>query len=352
MPKKKQKKSKKILFKHSLLLYINIFIISLSIILLAVIVNELFFDKKEVDVEKSETIKLTDIAIEDVAHEKFEEKTKALEIEYVDDLPYTEELTIIKQKPIFQYEETNTTTSQKKYEDNIKQEKIEKNIEKKANIVPKPKLSIIIDDITASWQVKRIQDIGYPITMAFLPPNSRHKNSAKIAQNVKNHMIHLPVEATSKRFEEGDTLHVDDSYEIIEKRIAQVKKHYPEAKYLNNHTGSKFTSNPDAMDKLFKALKKYNFIFVDSRTTSKSVTKKYAKKYDLPYLSRNIFLDNKQDKTYIQNQLKKSVRIAKKKGQAIAIGHPHQITIKTLKESKDLLQEVDVVYIHQIKIND
>jgi uncharacterized protein len=352
MPKKKKNKSSKKLFKQSPITYINIFIISLSVILLAFLTNELLFSDNSEEELKKANIEIAN-TISD--HEKFEEKTKALEIEYVDDLPHIDDETIVKNKPTFQFEDVNKLPEQKQYKEIenpqpivIKKEPKEKPLDTIINT--RPKLSILIDDVTASWQVKRIEDIGYPITMAFLPPNNRHRNSARIAQGIENYMIHLPLEASSKRYEEGDTLHVNDSYEVIEQRIAQVKKYYPNAKYLNNHTGSKFTSNGKAMDRLFQALKKHDLIFVDSRTTSKSVTKKYAKKHNLRYLSRNIFLDNKQDKNYIQKQLQKAVKIARSKGQAIAIGHPHKITIQTLKESKHLLKGIDVVYINQIKL--
>lgn len=212
----------------------------------------------------------------------------------------------------------------------------------------KPKLAIIIDDVTLQSQVDKINNIGYDITMSFMPPTPRHKNSARIAQVIPVHMIHFPLQATSFKFEEENTLHVGDSYEKIEKRVQEVREYYPNAIYTNNHTGSKFTSDDESMDRLFKALKKYNFIFVDSRTTGKSVAKKYALKYDMPYIVRNIFLDNEKDFTYIQNQLKKAIKRAKKSGYAIAIGHPYSITIKVLNESKDLLTDIDLVLINQI----
>jgi len=87
---------------------------------------------------------------------------------------------------------------------------------------------------------------------------------------------------------------------------------------------------------------------MDSRTTSKTVGKKYAKKYNVPFLARNIFLDNKQEYNYIQNQLKKAIAIAKRSGYSIAIGHPHKITLKVLKESKHLLKGLNLVYIDKM----
>nr|WP_252981669.1 divergent polysaccharide deacetylase family protein [Aliarcobacter butzleri] len=191
--------------------------------------------------------------------------------------------------------------------------------------------------------------MGYPITMAFLPPTSTHKDSAKIAQNVPFHMIHFPLQASSAfKGEEINTLKITDSYETIENRVKQLRNWYPNAKYTNNHTGSVFTENDEAMDKLFKALVKYNFIFVDSKTSAKSVGQKYANKYNLPYISRNIFLDNEKSYEYIKSQLIKTVELAKKHGYAVAIGHPYDITLKVLKESKHLLNDVDPILVNKL----
>jgi polysaccharide deacetylase 2 family uncharacterized protein YibQ len=136
----------------------------------------------------------------------------------------------------------------------------------------------------------------------------------------------------------------------MDKRIKYLKSIYPNVKYINNHTGSKFTQNHKAMNRLMKILKKYDYYFIDSKTTSKSVVKKYAKKYNVPSASRNIFLDNKKDKNYIQNQLRKAVLIAKRNGSAIAICHPYSITFRTLKESIHIVKGVNLVYINKIKL--
>jgi len=230
----------------------------------------------------------------------------------------------------------------------IEKNKKQKKVIKQINNSVKPKLAIIIDDVSYQRQVDTILSFGYNINMSFLPPIPRHKNSAVIADNLNNYMVHLPLEAGSFKFEEDNTLHIGDSLEKIDRTIKRIKQQYPNAKYINNHTGSKFTSNEQAMDKLMRVLKKYDFKFIDSRTTSKTVGDKYAKKYGVECHSRNIFLDNKQEYKYIQNQLKKAIKIAKKTGLAIAIGHPHKMTMKVLKDSKYLFSGVDLILVDQI----
>ena len=213
----------------------------------------------------------------------------------------------------------------------------------------KPKIAIVIDDVSSQAQKDAILAMGYKITMAFFPPTSGHPDSARIAQNLPFYMIHFPMQASAKfKSPETHTLNITDSYETIENRVKQLRDWYPNAVYTNNHTGSVFTENEEAMDKLFRALKRYNFIFVDSRTSGKSVAKKYAQKYNMPYIVRNIFIDNEENYQYIQNQLKQAIEIAKKQGYAIAIGHPHSVTLKVLKDSKHLLKDVEPIFVNQL----
>ena len=294
-------------------------------------------------------------------YDKFEEYTQALEKDFLEKTLEDEQQ--INEKIVKKIEEIKEDKKKIK-EEKAKEEKkeIEKQpskIDEKSIITKKdtfvydkknkPKLAIIIDDVSTSAEKEKILNIGYPITMAFLPPTSSHKDSAKIAQNLSFYMIHFPMQASSAfKSPEVDTLKITDSYEKIENRVKQLRAWYPNAIYTNNHTGSVFTENQEAMDKLFKALKKYNFIFVDSRTSSKSVAKQFANKYNMPYIVRNTFIDNDRNFSAIQNQLKKAVEIAKKQGYAIAIGHPHDITLKVLKESKHLLKDVEPIFVNKL----
>jgi hypothetical protein len=51
---------------------------------------------------------------------------------------------------------------------------------------------------------------------------------------------------------------------------------------------------------------------------------------------------------YIHKQLAQAVKIAKKKGYAVAIGHPHKITMQALASANDILKDVELVYLESI----
>ena len=210
------------------------------------------------------------------------------------------------------------------------------------------KLVIIMDDVSYAHDVAAIRSTGLPLVMSFLPPSPRHPESATLASSVSGHMVHLPMEAVAFTQEEPVTLRVGDSVETIEKQIALVKKLYPNVRYINNHTGSKFTSDEAAVDRLIGVMKSNGLVFVDSRTIASSKVKSVESKYGLRYLGRDVFLDHVDGVANVKKQIREAVAMAKRHGSAIAIGHPRPDTIRALKESKDLLNQVQLVRIDQI----
>ena len=224
---------------------------------------------------------------------------------------------------------------------------IEKKIEKVKG--QKGKLAIIFDDVSFSGDVKHIKALGLPVTMSFLPPTSRHPNSAKLAAKEPYYMVHLPMEAMNFHSPEKSTLLTTDSKETIVERIQKVKQQFPKVKYINNHTGSKFTSDAEAMNKLIFALRLEKIGFIDSRTTAETKAEKVMKRYKMPYQTRDIFLDHEDDVEAIKTQIKKAIRIANKYGKCIAICHPHKSTLQALRESTSLFNNVELVRIDKLR---
>jgi polysaccharide deacetylase 2 family uncharacterized protein YibQ len=212
----------------------------------------------------------------------------------------------------------------------------------------KPRVAIIIDDVSTGLHVKAIKGLAMPITMSFLPPSAERPNSAKLAAKENMYMVHLPMEAQSFSAEEPATLRINDSQEKISSRIQEIKTLFPNVHYLNNHTGSKFTSNEAAMQKLLYALQAQDINFIDSRTTGKTQAPKVMKNLNMPYISRDVFLDHQMDKEFVHKQIKEVIEIAKKHGSAIAIGHPHKNTLLALQEAKKLFEDVELVYINKM----
>lgn len=211
-----------------------------------------------------------------------------------------------------------------------------------------PKLAIIIDDVAFSRDVRLIKDLDIPITMSFLPPSKNHPDSARLAAKEPFYMVHLPLEAKNFSASEPSTLYVTASQREILGRVNEIKQQFPNVKYINNHTGSTFTSNEIAMNRLVFALRKEQIGFIDSRTTAQTKVPDVMKNFGLPYIARDVFLDHDPDVAAIKKQIKRAVEIARKSGSAIAIGHPHKKTLQALAESKELLKRVQLVRVDEL----
>jgi uncharacterized protein len=227
-------------------------------------------------------------------------------------------------------------------------QKIQRETEEKKVISKRPKLAIIIDDVGSATQIKRIQSTGLKLNMALFPPTKAFPNTPIYAKELPFYMIHLPLEAMKFNKPQDKTLLSSSSKEEVKQRIAEVRAQFPKSHYINNHTGSKFTSDKQAMKYLFTALNEYDYKFVDSRTSAQSKVRELVGEYHLPLLERDVFIDNKDDVAYIEKQLQKAIKIALRHGQAIAIGHPHKSTIQAIKNSKKYFEAVELVYVTEL----
>ena len=212
----------------------------------------------------------------------------------------------------------------------------------------KPKLAIIIDDVSSAKQLRHIKSLPIKVTPSIFPPYELSKSNHKLAQGLKHYMIHLPMQSGKAYDKQYGTLKITDTKEKMEARVKEIRKLFPTARYVNNHTGSAFTSDYKAMEMLYGLLRREGFVFVDSRTTAATKVRKIAHAFGDAYVAKDIFIDNEHKIPYIHKQLRQAVKVAKKKGYAIAIGHPHSVTMKALASSKDIFRDVELVYIDEI----
>ncbi|WP_149725691.1 divergent polysaccharide deacetylase family protein [Campylobacter concisus] len=218
-----------------------------------------------------------------------------------------------------------------------------------SSVKGRAKLVLIIDDVATFEHASMVKSIGLRITPSIFPATKTHPDTPNIARTFEFYMIHLPMQAKHFDSPEIGTLTVNESFESMLEKIKKIRRDFPRAKYTNNHTGSRFTSDYDAMDKAYRALIEQGFIFVDSKTIAQTAVARAAKKYNQPYISRDIFLDDDPSAAAVRRELVAAVNLAKKRGYAIAIGHPKKNTIAVIKASKNnILKDVEVVYLKDI----
>ena len=212
-----------------------------------------------------------------------------------------------------------------------------------------PKLAIIMDDISTNAQASELKKLSIKVTPSIFPPEKQHPKSAWLAKEFSVYMVHLPLQALNYTNEKANTLHTGDSKEKISQRIKDIKNDFKGVKYINNHTGSGFTSDFKSTLALLDELKNSEIYFIDSLTTNKSTVLDASKKLGLKYAYRDVFLDNEQNVSKILKMINNAVTVAKKDGVAIAICHPYKSTFEALKiAQKDAFKGVEVVYVDKI----
>ena len=199
----------------------------------------------------------------------------------------------------------------------------------------KAKIAVIIDDMgISSVHTQEIISLEYPMTAAFLTYGNARKEVAKKAKRKGFEiMLHVPMMPHIDASLAPVTLKPEMSDDELTQNFEDMLARYDGVKILgiNNHMGSKFTEDKHAMSVIMKLLKEKNMFFVDSKTTAKSVGKEVAAEFDVPYIARDVFLDNEDNYDYVMAQLLLAEQTALKKGFALVIGHPRTNTYRALK---------------------
>ena len=221
-------------------------------------------------------------------------------------------------------------------------------------VVKQGKIALIMDDMGGSLtKMRQLLDLGIPVTPAILPGTEYAKKSSQLLQDKQHEfMIHMPMQPRSyPRTNPGkNALLVDQTPEVKKRLVQSYVESLPGAVGGNNHMGSRFTEDTESMRIVLKELKKHKFFFIDSRTIGSSVAFNEARKLGLKTGTRNIFLDNEEDVSYIRRQIRKMVSMASKNREIIAICHPYKETFEALKQEIDWLksQPVDFVVASEI----
>ncbi len=219
----------------------------------------------------------------------------------------------------------------------------------------KPLVAIIIDDIgNNKSSIDKLSKIKFKFAFSILPNSNFRDYGREIAKkHGKQIMLHLPLEpikSNGYKLNLNGFLLVSMRDELIGNYTEEYLDMVPEAKGVNNHTGSLFTTRTDKMKIVLKIIKRRKLFFIDSKTTAKTIAYKLAKKMKIPSGIRDIFLDGDSERITILN-FKHLFSIAKEKGFAIGIGHPKPETIKVLTEDvKRLAKKYNVELVYPSKI--
>ncbi len=210
-----------------------------------------------------------------------------------------------------------------------------------ARLVAKPKIVFVIDDMgNTGAYVEEIKKLQNKVTYSILPMLAHTQAFNQLSETTHAEVIlHLPLPSVKGTIPGPGliTLAMPDSevLDVLSRDLASV----PHRVGVNNHMGSLGTSDPRLMDLILKELKDRGLFFLDSYTTPKTLGLSIGKKFHLPVLKRDVFLDNEDSQPEIRQQIDRLAAIARSKGYAIGIGHYRFNTLRVLQDEIPRLEE-------------
>ncbi|MBL8700552.1 MAG: divergent polysaccharide deacetylase family protein [Alphaproteobacteria bacterium] len=195
-------------------------------------------------------------------------------------------------------------------------------------------VAVIIDDMGLD-RAKGLRVIGLmpPLTLSFLP-YGRDAPALAILARQRGHevLLHMPMQPLGREDPGPQALTTDLTAIEIRTRVGAALDRFGDAIGLNNHMGSRFTAERTLMLPVMEELAARGLVFVDSRTGTASEAIPVAAERGVPAALRDVFLDNDVAPAAIAKQLEEAERVARRRGAAIAIGHPHDATLAALAQ--------------------
>ena len=195
-----------------------------------------------------------------------------------------------------------------------------------------PVIAICIDDLGEDIAgTDKAMALPRAVALSFLPYPDTTPFLATAAAK-RGHMIlaHVPMQAFSARDPGPMALKPGMTTEEITRRLAWNLDRVPGIAGINNHEGSRFTADAAGLAPVMAMLKARGLFFLDSRTSGASQGETAARAAGVATVGRDIFLDDDQSEAAVKAQLDALAREARRSGVAIAIGHPHDVTLRLL----------------------
>jgi len=200
----------------------------------------------------------------------------------------------------------------------------------------RPMIAIVIDDLGLSHsRAYRTIDLPAPLTLAFMTYAEGLPEMAGAAHQAGHElMLHVPMQPRSRSYDPGpNVLATDLPPDEVVRRLEWGLGRFDGFVGINNHMGSRFTASPEGMAYVMRELRGRGLLFLDSLTAGNSVGRQAAESAGVPYAVRDIFLDDTpNDAAAVRRQLDKLEAVARRRGYAVGIGHPHRETLDVLAE--------------------
>ena len=210
------------------------------------------------------------------------------------------------------------------------------------------RLAVVIDDAGLDLESQRIyEEIGVPLTLAVMP-NKMYTSeaAAEWSRYGMPVILHQPMEPVSGSGMEEKTILTSMSDEAIRYMLKESLEQIPQAVGINNHQGSRATTDARVMRVVMNELSHRGLFFLDSRTNTTTAADSAAVSYGVPYARNDLFVDNSADEGEIRAMIQEGANRAKASGSYIIIGHCRPHTAAAFRDIVPQLQAQGIEFVY------
>lgn len=212
----------------------------------------------------------------------------------------------------------------------------------------KGKLAVVIDDAGRDLASQHVyESLGIPLTLAVMP-NQVHTRDAALSWHAHGLpvILHQPMESVSGIGMESKVILTSMSDEEIRGLLKNSLSQVPEAVGINNHQGSKATTDRHTMEVVMNELHHRHLFFFDSRTNSTTAADGAAASYGVPYVRNDLFVDNEADVAAISAMIREAAKRAQKYGTYVIIGHCRPKTAEAFRQMVPQLEKEGIQFVY------
>lgn len=198
----------------------------------------------------------------------------------------------------------------------------------------RPVIAICIDDLGEDLAgTDTAMALPKEVALSFLPYADATPFLAQRAAK-RGHLVlaHVPMQALNGKDPGAMGLKPSMTADEIARRLGWNLARVPGLVGINNHEGSRFTADAALLAPVMATLRARHLFFFDSRTGPESAVAQAARAAGVRTAARDVFLDDDPRAPAVSAELEMLAREAKRNGVAIAIGHPHDVTLKLLAQ--------------------